>query len=370
MQCATVAGTRGGGLRPNQDAFGVAFGVAHPELLLTSVFDGHGPQGHFIARHVRDRLPSWIAACYHTVDDPEMSPGRSASTHPAVPSWVLRAGATYSLNQEGQLSRVTAGGGLGAGVPSVAPEWAHAVSRAFIELDGDLCTCRSTLLSASRVSPEQSGTTAVSCLVGQGHLLVAGCGDSAAFLAVRARAPQDAPDDAPAEHLAHRPRYHARCMSVLHKPVGEEAVRMRLAGGRVAAHPGEEHILRVWPREQDVRAGSPAFGLAVARAFGDTHWKRAGVCAAPDITLHKLVPDDAFILLCSDGVTDVMTGREAVSLAADALHEGGEPRNAAQAVNAAAKAAWLRRFPRHGRDDITTAIVLLRAGEGVEGTPA
>jgi hypothetical protein len=65
VHAATVAGTRAGGGRPNQDAFGCSpsVGPAEAPLLLAAVYDGHGPQGHFISRHVRDRLPAWITSC-------------------------------------------------------------------------------------------------------------------------------------------------------------------------------------------------------------------------------------------------------------------------------------------------------------------
>ncbi len=363
VHAATLAGTRGGGVRPNQDAFGIASGVSSPTLLLASVFDGHGPQGHFIARHVRDRLPAWIASCAADKTPPDAD---GAPQHPALPSWVRRAGGAYSLEPSGQLQRCAPGS-----LPADAPAWVSAVTRAFVELDGDLCTCRSTLLAASNVSPEQNGCTAVSALLGDGHLLVAGCGDSSAFLATRVASPSLAPDDVPPRRVASRPRYAARCMSVAHKPQGEEAQRVRLAGGRVVAHPGEEHIPRVWPREQDVLPGKPSFGLAVARAFGDTHWKAAGVCAAPDVTLRRVRPDDAFLLLCSDGVTDVMSGQEAVSVAANALHDAGEDvRNVAQAVVDAAKQAWQDKFPQHTRDDITVAILMLHPPPEAEAPAA
>lgn len=132
-------------------------------------------------------------------------------------------------------------------------------------------------------------------------------------------------------------------------------------------------VPRVWPKPVE---GTAACGLAVARAFGDVAWKAAGVCAAPDVVVRALQPADAFVLLCSDGVTDAMSGAAAVTCAADALHRGAgagggggggrgggraaAEANAAAAVVEAAKKAWAQRFPRHARDDITALVVLLR----------
>ena len=369
---ATVAGTRGGGSRPNQDAYGITGAVTLPNappLLLASVLDGHGPQGHYISRHVRDRLPAWISSCARDGDE--------AAMNNDLPPWVQRATAAYGLSYPAaappHLARLPGAGG--AALPDSLPGWARSAVRAFIELDADLCAGRSQLLSASRVTPESSGCTAVCALLStEARLcLVAAAGDSAAFLAEELP-PSHAPaagDEGVEPEVAppgRRPRYAARLLTLAHTPAGDEAQRVRLAGGRVAAHPGEAHIPRVWPREQDVKPAAPAFGLAVSRAFGDAHWKGAGVCAAPDVTLHALRPQDAFLLLCSDGVTDALSGAQAVAAAADALHAAAEAGdgdeaaalNAAAAVNAAAVEAWARRFPRHSRDDITSVVVTLR----------
>ncbi len=348
VYAGTEPGTRSA-TRPNQDAFGIALGLAGRDLVLTMVLDGHGPQGHFIARHVRDRLPAWIGAC--AAD----SPADAALPPPAMPSWVLRASGVFTLHEQEGLQRVR-----GGGMPPGAPAWAPAVARAFIELDGDLCSGRSSLLSASRVSPEQSGCTAVCALVGQGVAVVAACGDSAAFLAQEVtRGSGLGAEDEVAPGLA-RPLYAARQLTRPHKPAGAEAERVKLAGGRVSAAPGEENIPRVWPREADLQPGRMPHGLAVARAFGDQHWKSAGVCAAPDVLVRTLAPADAFLVLCSDGVTDSISGAAAVSIAANALHAAGDTQNAAQAVIEAAKAAWAALYPRQKRDDITAAVVLLR----------
>lgn len=135
---------------------------------------------------------------------------------------------------------------------------------------------------------------------------------------------------------------------------------MRLQGGRVAAAAGEGHIPRVWPRDGDVAPGRPVFGLAVSRSFGDAHWKSVGVCASPDVVLRRLLPSDAFLLLCSDGVTDVMPGQHSINIAAQWLYAGSGARNAAQAVVDEAKRLWAERFSRSPRDDISVICVLLR----------
>mmetsp|Transcript_17977 Transcript_17977/g.46458 ORF Transcript_17977/g.46458 Transcript_17977/m.46458 type:complete len:386 (+) Transcript_17977:64-1221(+) len=46
--------------------------------------------------------------------------------------------------------------------------------------------------------------------------------------------------------------------------------------------------------------------LAVSRAFGDRHLKRYGVCADPEITRFVIAPTDAYLILASDGLWDVV----------------------------------------------------------------
>jgi serine/threonine protein phosphatase PrpC len=187
VHAATQAGTRST-TRPNQDAFGVALGVCSPGVLLATLLDGHGPDGHFISRHVRDRLPAWAASCEPPADDSASPPSPVVVIPPGFqppPAWQSRCARAMALDASGSLSRASASG----------PRWASALPAAFLLLDNDLCSGRSSLLQASRATPEHSGCACVCAMLGEGHLAVAGCGDSAAFLAQRrpdGRCPTDA----------------------------------------------------------------------------------------------------------------------------------------------------------------------------------
>jgi hypothetical protein len=46
--------------------------------------------------------------------------------------------------------------------------------------------------------------------------------------------------------------------------------------------------------------------LAVSRAFGDAHLKNFGVSATPELSAIRLTPRDAFLVLASDGLWDVV----------------------------------------------------------------
>lgn len=86
-----------------------------------------------------------------------------------------------------------------------------------------------------------------------------------------------------------------------HKPNRQdERTRIENAGGVV-----------VW-------AGTWRVGgvLAVSRAFGDRLLKRY-VVATPDITEETVGPDDQLVVLASDGLWDVVSNDDAVSLVKD-----------------------------------------------------
>lgn len=79
-----------------------------------------------------------------------------------------------------------------------------------------------------------------------------------------------------------------------------EAERIRKCKGRVLALKEEPHIQRVWLPYDD----SP--GLAMSRAFGDFVLKNNGIICTPEVSYYRLAPDDAFLVLASDGVSVVV----------------------------------------------------------------
>ena len=121
------------------------------------------------------------------------------------------------------------------------------------------------------------GSTAVCALLqkagadGATDVLVANLGDSRAALVKRDGA--------------------ARPISFDHKPNRpDEEARVRAAGGQVI-------FAGCWRVQGD---------LAVSRAFGDCHLKRFGVSARPELHRWRLERDDAYLVLASDGLWDVV----------------------------------------------------------------
>ena len=131
----------------------------------------------------------------------------------------------------------------------------------------------------------QAGCTAVVTMIREGKLIVANAGDSRAVLC---RGGQ------------------AVALSDDHKPAQEtEKSRIEAAGGFLADIGG---VCRV------------NGNLNLSRAIGDLKYKTNTdlqpheqiITAHPDIVTETIGPNDEFLLLCCDGIWDVMTNQEAV----------------------------------------------------------
>jgi len=192
--------------------------------------------------------------------------------------------------------------------------------------------------AGKRLHPWDDGTTAVAALVRGLDVWVANAGDSRAVL-VRS--------DGPCEPLSHD-----------HKPNRpDEWERIVQQGGTVTHH-------GVW-RVQGV--------LAVSRAIGDRLLKPL-VPGTPEVIAHRIEEGDAFLILATDGLWDVMSNEEAAAriracasphaaataLVREALVRGSADNVTAlvvdlrDAVRLAAEAAALARGPA-GRSDVVPA---------------
>lgn len=104
--------------------------------------------------------------------------------------------------------------------------------------------------------------------------------------------------------------------------------------------------------------GQERFGLlANTRAFGDSRMKKMGVSAEPDLTSVKLgsgAEEYAFIVLCTDGITGVMSDQEIV----DVVKGVREPGDAAKQVISFAE--------KLGTDDNSSCLVVRLSGWGAD----
>ncbi len=137
---------------------------------------------------------------------------------------------------------------------------------------------------------DQSGTTAVCILQIENELFIANIGDSRAVMC-----------------NIEGGEISAMELSNDHKPYNPiEKERIERSGGDVAPKEGTMGPLRVWRRDEE----SP--GLAVTRTMGDLVGHKIGVSSEPEVEYWKLMPEDYFIVLGSDGIWDVMSSAEVV----------------------------------------------------------
>ena len=141
-------------------------------------------------------------------------------------------------------------------------------------------------------------------------LVTAHCGDTRAVLGRRGKAFQLTDD---------------------HKPNDpDEKKRVTQAGGNVM------QLYGIWRVTQQLRRptnGIPAgtMGLAVSRAIGDLLWKEPKKIVSPDptVTVYDVdFEEDEFMIICSDGIFDVITNDEVVKFTRPFVKE--DPKTACQ----------------------------------------
>lgn len=187
------------------------------------------------------------------------------------------------------------------------------------------------------MDPEGSGTTATVVLHNEddGSLLISHVGDSAAVL-VRQRIGSGT-------HSLEGIR-----LTRDHKPeLPDERRRIQVRGGRVAF---DGYCHRV------VRKCGQGPGLNMSRSIGDDLAHRVcGVSSEAEISRHCLAHEDRVLLVCSDGIWEVLSPQEA----ADLIGEFGrwQANEAAKCLADEAAARWNRGTNGQMADDITCLVV-------------
>ncbi|XP_020599427.1 probable protein phosphatase 2C 12 [Phalaenopsis equestris] len=299
--------SRQGRKGPNQDSAILCQGYGAEDGVFCGVFDGHGKNGHIVSRVVRDYLPSLLLSHRNVIANFALAGHRDVE----------------KCSKEGENYRI--------GSLELVEEWKEASINAFKAMDGEL-----KLLTHMDCS--YSGTTAVTIIKQGEDVIVANLGDSRAVLGT----------------LTKEGRLKAVQLTIDLKPsVPQEAERIRSSNGRVFAMEDEPNIQRIWMPDGN------SSGLSMARAFGDFQLKNYGLIAVPEISHHRLNPPaDLFIVLATDGVWDVLTNEEVVTMVASAEEmSSGE---AAKMVVEAATKAWRRKFPSSAVDDCSAVCFFLQ----------
>jgi serine/threonine protein phosphatase PrpC len=97
-------------------------------------------------------------------------------------------------------------------------------------------------------------------------------------------------------------------------------------------------------------------GLAVTRALGDADVKRDGVVATPEVTRTRLDANDAYVVLACDGLWDVCSNEDAVSMIRDTVKE---PSMCAKRLGAEA-------LTRMSGDNITVIVAFVKDASTAE----
>ncbi|KAK4490988.1 hypothetical protein RD792_001709 [Penstemon davidsonii] len=285
----------------NQDSSILFQGYGTEDGVFTGVFDGHGQNGHIVSKMVRNRLPSLLLNQRNALA--KISPSNTKQNE----------------RLENDKSSSSSKNFL---------KWKDACLSSFKVMDKEIKVLDSLDSSCS-------GTTAVVVIKQGNDLVIANLGDSRAVLGTK---------------TTENGIVAIQLTTDLKPGVPSEAERIRKCNGRVLALKEEAHIQRVWLPYED----SP--GLAMSRAFGDFVLKTHGIIAIPDISHHRLSPNDKFLVLASDGVWDVLSNDQVVEIVSSAANEEG----AAREVVDAAISSWKHKFPNTKRDDCTVICLFLQ----------
>ncbi|CAN1197964.1 Probable protein phosphatase 2C 34 [Linum perenne] len=290
----------------NQDCFMVweEFGCQE-DMMFCGIFDGHGPWGHFVAKKVRESLPSFLLC-----------------------NWQEFLADEIGMGSDKKLQRFNI--------------WKDSYVKACASVDQELEQHR-------KIDSFHSGTTALT-IVRQassssylsfetGELLyVANVGDSRAVLATSS-------DDDDGSLVSVQ-------LTVDFKPsLPQEAERIEGCNGRVFCLEDEPGVHRVWLPDVE----SP--GLAMSRAFGDHCVKDFGLISEPEVTQRNISSKDKFVILATDGVWDVVSNQEAVEIVASAPDQS----KAAKCLVKAAAKAWRRKRKGIAMDDISAVCLFLHS---------
>ncbi|KAL9429566.1 hypothetical protein AB3S75_031385 [Citrus x aurantiifolia] len=315
----------------NQDAMIVWENFAsRADTIFCGVFDGHGPYGHMVAKRVRDSLPLKLSSHWEVnITSEEVLREISINTAGSINS---EDASFVSADEE---PRASADLEETEKFPEFFQTLKESFLKAFKVMDRELrmhatidCFC--------------SGTTAVTLIKQGQHLVIGNVGDSRAVLGTR-----DKDDSLVAMQL-----------TVDLKPnLPAEAERIRKCKGRVFALHDEPEVARVWLPNYD----SP--GLAMARAFGDFCLKDFGLISVPDISYRRLTDKDAFIVLATDGIWDVLSNEEVVDIVASAPARS----SAARSLVESAVRAWRRKYPTSKVDDCAVVCLFLDSNSNTNG---
>jgi len=263
----SVSSLKGNKHMPNQDR-AVCASLGMGAVQLFAVLDGHGNSGHVVADVSTEVLPKLLL------------------------QGLAKAGSSFPCD----------------GDDDAMASWVKASAKAFEDMQGFFETVGSLPnfcegnAKVQAIDAREGGTTATMVLLFPGQrALVAHVGDSRAILATRPRSNLSAP-------------WSVKELTRDHKPdIPAERARIEEAGARVGASNAYDPTPRV------ISPGQTWPYIALSRCVGDLHAHTQGVSAVPETSLFGKLYDpsteEAILIICSDGVWDVMDAATVVECA-------------------------------------------------------
>nr|XP_025888073.1 probable protein phosphatase 2C 38 [Solanum lycopersicum] len=100
----------------------------------------------------------------------------------------------------------------------------------------------------------------------------------------------------------------------------------------------------------------------MTRSFGDFMLKYFGIISEPDVSYHHITPNDQFVVLATDGVWNVLSNNQVVSI----VRATNNAAAATETVVQVSLDAWKQRFPNSKRDDSTVICLYLQQGASLK----
>lgn len=198
----------------------------------------------------------------------------------------------------------------------------------------------------SSIDTSLSGSTGCLCILADRKIIIANLGDSRAVLGTSLNS-----------------RVVAVPLTTDHSPrIDEEARRVVESGGRIASYTWGGQVIgppRVWLKEVNMP------GLCMTRSFGDNVAATVGIIDLPEVVVHKLCPDDKYLLLMSDGVYEFMDSQEVMTMVHQLVSMGMTVEDAAQEVVREARRRWLM-VEGHNIDDCSIVVVEISCTNEIE----
>jgi len=226
-------------------------------------------------------------------------------------------------------------------------DWEVILKGIFSTVDSELET------RYAKVEKMNSGSCAIVVLLTQTAVVTSWVGDSKAVLGCESAA-----------RGAGAAAWKAKDLSWEHKPRDpKELKRIRASNGRVDRMVIDGAGTRAGPYRVYLKYDWQP-GLATSRSFGDYMAKEVGVISTPSLSSYCLQAGDRFVVVGSDGVWEMLSSQEAVSIVGEFLSKNRDRpcmREASELVVTEAKQRWTALYGGLNCDDVTAVVMLLNS---------